>query len=175
MNLSRERELALEAAVQVACAREDVNVTDIRVLATDFFGWLVGPASASLRFGPIVDQGTKAPTEKFGAAMAQIHDDEEFDLTVDGADAKGVEVPDNPSDTTDDPTFVSSDPNVFAYRVDPANPRTGTVVAGLPGSAVGTVTIGSVTITHAVDVIPAGIATATLTEGTVRKQQAPSA
>jgi hypothetical protein len=150
---------------QPGAARADVIAT-----AEAFYRFLTGPASLSVAFGPIVKQQTHAETGKAGTAMAQIHDDEEFDLELSAADAKGAEVLDRAGDTTDDATWTSSDEAVFTYLVDPANPRKATVVAGLPGSAVGTVNLGTITITHAVDVVAADVATVNLTEGDARKQ-----
>jgi hypothetical protein len=173
-----ERALALtEAARLHAESFGDVQFEEGRreVLktATAFYSFLTGPASAVVAFGPIVKQNTLEPTGKAGSKMAQIHDDEEFDLTIPSvADAKGAEIPDRADDLTDDPTFVSSDESVFTYRTFTEDPRKATVVAGMPGSAVGTVTIGSVVVTHAVDVVPGDVATVTIQEGEVRKQQA---
>lgn len=170
-----ERALALtEAARLHAESFGDVQFEEGRreVLktATAFYSFLIGPASAVVEFGPIVKQDTLEPTGKAGSIMAQIQDDEEFDLTIPSvADAKGAQIPDLPG-LADDPTFVSSDESVFTYRIFTEDPRKATVVAGLPGSAVGTVTIGPVVVTHAVDVVPGGVATVTIEEGEVRKQ-----
>jgi len=138
--------------------------------ATAFYAFLTGPASVSVSFGPIVKQDTKQDTGKAGTAMAQIHDDEEFDVELTAADAKGAEVLDRAGDTSDDPSFVSSDETVFTYRTFGENPRKATVVGGMPGSAVGTITLGGIVVTHAVDVVAADIATVNVAEGEVRKQ-----
>jgi hypothetical protein len=169
--VSTDRRLALDEAVKLHQGSfDEMNTTNARaqVIATavDFYGYLVGPASISLEFGPILDQNTDQPTGRNGSAMAQLHDNEKMDLSFTAADAKGANVPDDPSTTSDDATWVSSDTTVFTYVVDPATPRSAIVVAGLPGSAIGTLTIGSVVATHAVDVVPAGIATISITEGT---------
>lgn len=139
--------------------------------ANVFYTFLVGPASVAVHYGPIVKQGSRTPTGQTGGAHVQIHDDEEFDLDLtDVADAKGAAIADRPGDTTDDPTFSSSDEGVFTYRTYSDDPRKVTVVAGLPGSAVGTISLGTVTVTHAVDVVPGDVATFNITEGEVRKQ-----
>ena len=172
-----DRGLALTEAVKLhAASFDDVQAgkarSEVIKTAEEFYAFLTGPASLTVTFGPIVKQQTQEETGKAGTAMAQIHDDEEFDVELSAADAKGAEVLDREGDTSDDPTFTSSDEQVFTYRVDPDNPRKATVVAGLPGSAVGTITLGSITATHAVDVVPGDVATVNITEGDVRKQNA---
>src|SRR3954466_10969994 len=92
-----ERALALTEAVKLHAGsfgdrqfeegRDAVFATALRAYA-----FLTGPATASVAFGPIVKQNTLEPTGKAGTAMAQIHDDEEFDLVLTAADAKGAEV-----------------------------------------------------------------------------------
>jgi hypothetical protein len=170
-----ERALALTEAVKLHAGsfgdrqfeegRDAVFATALRAYA-----FLTGPATASVAFGPIVKQNTLEPTGKAGTAMAQIHDDEEFDLVLTAADAKGAEVLDRVGDDTDNPTFSSSDETVFTYRTFDEDPRKATVVAGMPGKAVGTVTIGELEITHAVDVVAGNVATVQIQEGEVRKQ-----
>lgn len=174
MDQSENRRHALDLAAELSM-RGSLAADEVIPLATAFWRWLVGPASLTMTLGPIKVQGTEEETGRNATVMTQIHDNEEFDIELAAADAKGANVPDDPANTSDDPTFVSSDPKVFTYAVDPANPRKATVVAGLPGSAVGTVTLGSVVATHAVDVVPAGVATVSLTEGTVREQAPPTA
>jgi hypothetical protein len=170
-----ERALALTEAVKLHAEsfgerqpEEDRNA--VVATALRFYAFLTGPATASVAFGPIVKQNTLEPTGKAGTAMAQIHDDEEFDVALAAADAKGAEVLDRIGDTTDDPTFVSSDEAVFTYRTFNEDPRKATVVAGLPGKAVGTITLGELEITHAVDVVAGDVATVNITEGEARKQ-----
>lgn len=169
MDQSAARGHALDLAVDLVI-RRSLEENRVIPLATEFYWWLVGPASISLTFGPVLAQGTKEPRGRNGSAMAQLHDDEEFDIELTAADAKGVEVLDRAGDASDDPSFTSSDENVFTYRIDSENPRKATVVAGLPGSAVGTVVLGSITVTHAVDVVPGDVATVSITERQVRKQ-----
>lgn len=169
MDQSAVRLHALDLAVGLV-VNERLVADEIVPLATEFYRWIIGPASLSLAMGPIRLQDTQETTGRNASAMTQLHDNEEFDIELSAADAKGAAVSDDPTSTTDDPSFVTSDPAVFTYAVDPTNPRKATIVAGLPGSAVGTVSLGSITATHAVDVVPAGIATVALAEGTVRTQ-----
>lgn len=170
-----ERTLALTQAVALHAASfggQGVEEQRRAVLTTAqaFYYFLTGAASVSVSYGPIVKQNTHEETGKAGTAMAQIHDDEEFDIELSAADAKGAAVLDREGDTSDDPTFVSSDESVFTYRTFGENPRKATVVGGQPGSAVGTITLGNIVVTHAVDVVPGDIATVNITEGEVRKQ-----
>jgi hypothetical protein len=171
-----ERALALTEAVRLhAEVFGERQIEEDRKAVVDtakiFYAFLTGPASLSVHYGPIVKQESRTPTGQTGGAHVQIHDDEEFDLDLtDVADAKGAAIADRPGDTSDDPTFTSSDENVFTYRTNPDDPRTVTVVAGQPGNAVGTVQLGAVTVTHAVDVVPGDVATFNITEGEVRKQ-----
>lgn len=173
-----ERALALTEAVRLhAESFGDKQFNEGRGAVVDtanvFYTFLTGAASVSVHYGPIVKQESRTPTGQTGGAHVQIHDDEEFDIDLtDVADAKGAPIADRPGDTTDDPTFSSSDEGVFTYRIFNEDPRKVTVVAGLPGSAVGTISLGAVTVTHAVDVVPGDVATVNITEGEVRKQQA---
>jgi hypothetical protein len=172
-----ERALALAEAVKLhAESFGDTQPSDGRRAVVDtanvFYTFLTGPAAVAVHYGPIVKQGSRTPTGQTGGAHVQIHDDEEFDIDLtDVMDAKGAPVPDRPGDTTDDPVFSSSDENVFTYRTT-EDPRQVTVVAGMPGNAVDTITLGSVKVTHAVDVVPGDVATFNISEGAVRKQQA---
>jgi hypothetical protein len=173
-----ERALALTEAVRLhADSFGDRSVEEDRTATVEtakvLYAFLVGPVTAAVHYGPIVKQESRTPTGQTGGVRVQIHDDEEFDIELTGAaDAKGAPVSDRPGDTTDDATFSSSDTGVFDYRLDPDNPRKATVVANLPGSAVGTVQLGTVTVTHAVDVVPGDVATVNITEGEARKQNA---
>jgi hypothetical protein len=171
-----ERALALTEAVRLhADSFGDVQPSTGRRAVVDtanvFYTFLTGAAAVAVHYGPIVKQESRTPTGQTGGAHVQIHDDEEFDITLtDAADAKGAPIADRPGDTTDDPTFSSSDESVFTYRTFDEDPRKATVVAGMPGSAVGTITLGAVQVTHAVDVVPGDVATVNIVEGEVRKQ-----
>lgn len=92
----------------------------------------------------------------------QLHDDEKVDLSVTEADAKGVALKDTLSWTT-------SDTAVATVTVS-EDTMTGTVVAGMPGSCVITVTDGSLSATEAIDVVPGNVATISIAEGTAVPQ-----
>jgi len=160
MDLSTERGHALDVALELSD-----NVTDLLANATMIYGWLVGPASMSLAFGPIVDQATEEPTGRNGSAMTQMRDNQKVRVSLTAQDAKGADVLDRAGDTSDDPAWTSSDEGVFTWDIDPENPREAWAVAGMPGSAVGTVTIGEISATAAFDVVPGDIALVQLQTG----------
>ena len=98
--------------------------------------------------------------------MAQLHDNEQFDVVASATDAKGFVVADAftaPIDNTAVATVVAG-----------ADGATFTVVAGTPGSAVLTVTDGTLTATLAVDVVPGSVALVDLVAGTPVPQPAPA-
>lgn len=160
MDLSNERGHALDVAAQFSN-----GIAELLITATAIYGWLVGPASMSLAFGPIVDQVTEEPTGRNGSAMTQMRDDQKVRVSLTAQDAKGAEVLDRAGDTTDDPAWTSSNENVFTWDVNPDNPREAWAVAGTPGSATGTVAIGEISATVAIDVVPGDIALVQLQPG----------
>jgi hypothetical protein len=136
---------------------------DVLATADTFLTWLIGVVRIRLTAGPVVDQATGLPTgTTLGGIPVQIHDNEQFTLTADPQDSKGV-------DLADALTWTSSDESVVTLAVSD-DTHTATVVAGMPGSAVVTVSDGTLTATEAVDVVPGGVATITVTEGPVEKQ-----
>lgn len=92
----------------------------------------------------------------------QIHDNEQFTLAAVAADAKGFAVADALTWTVDDSTVAS--------LIVADDGQSVTVVAGNPGSAIVTVTDGTLTATEAVDVVAGDVALITLTEGPVTPQ-----
>lgn len=99
----------------------------------------------------------------------QLHDDEKVTLSVTVADAKGASIPDDSSITTDDLSWTVDNETVATLQVS-ADTRTCTVVAGLPGSAVVTISVGELSATEAIDVVAGNAALITITEGTPEKQ-----
>jgi len=133
--------------------------------ANRFLAWLRGTVTIHLVPGPVVDQTTGTPTgTPNGGSPVQIHDNEQFSLTVDTRDAKGFETPDAVTWTVDN--------DAVAALVVSADTRSCTIVAGSPGSAVVTVTDSDagLSATEAVDVVAAGTATISLVEGPVEVQ-----
>ncbi len=162
--LSTETAVALRWAIDTL--PDDSSTRTITDRAERFYEFLVGklPVRLDLVFGPTVDQTTHAPTGQIpqGATMAQLHDSDEFDITVTAKDAKGFEVSDAFTATADNADAVTV--------VTGADGKTFTVVAGNPGSAVVTVTDGNVSATLAVDVLPGGVALIDLVAGDPRPQ-----
>lgn len=134
-----------------------LSIAADRVLNTAdiFLAWLEKPIRISINVGNILDQKSGKPTgNKYGGSgIMQLHDNEKVDLTVTETDAKGVALKDTLTWTSD-----NADGTIITLQVS-NDTQTCTVVAGVPGSAVVTVTDGTLSATLAVDVIP-GTATA---------------
>jgi hypothetical protein len=88
----------------------------------------------------------------------QIHDNEQFALTVSAVDSKGFP-------TSDTFTAVADNPDVVSIMDDDQDGRTFLVVAGNPGSAVITISDGALSVTEAVDVITGEAVSISLVEG----------
>lgn len=173
---SEERQLALAYAARLMQAKFDESDTiattggEFLALASAIHGWLVGPAALFLTIGPILKQGTREPTGREpGGSPMQLRDNEENDLTVVVASAKGNEIPDQAGTQDDLSWTVEGDEGVVELVVS-EDTRTCTVRAVDIGSSVVKVEIGEVSATVAVDVIPGEAARVTVTEGTPRKQ-----
>ncbi|MES2210992.1 MAG: hypothetical protein V4515_12570 [Chloroflexota bacterium] len=139
--------------------------------ADAFFAWLRGPTRLLIEFGDIVKQDSLLPTgnTNAGGNMAQLHDNEQVDVTVKAVDAKGFE-------SSDALTYVSADETVATIvGATDEDSHTATIVAGNPGSTTVTVTDPTaidpatgapIFATIAVDVLAAGAVTVQVTEGT---------
>jgi hypothetical protein len=181
------RDTALLAAISLHTAAGDLRIrpgvaaaetvaTDevrIRRTADVFLAWLQGPVRVYLAPGPVTDQHTGQPTgtpSQQGDAV-QIHDNEQFDLTVHEVDGKGFET----SDPGASVAWVSSDETVAPVGVSPDG-LTFHVVAGVPGTSTvqATLTLADGTVlppaSVAVDVLPAGAVAVTLAAGPVSVQ-----
>jgi hypothetical protein len=130
--------------------------------ATIFLTWLEKPSFIKIVVGAIIDQKSKKPTGTIygGQGVMQLHDNEQVDLTVTETDAKGVSLQDTLTWTSDDTAGT-----IVTLKVS-TDTQTCTVVAGTPGSAVVTVTDGTLSATLAVDVIPGAATAITITPGT---------
>jgi len=158
------RRLALAAAVDLLSPLGEADAARVTATAQALFAWLVGPAFLVVTPGTVVSQATGQPTgtpTPTGGTM-QLHDNEQVTLTVAEADAKGVALQDTLTWTVDQAT-------VATLQVS-ADTQSALLVAGLPGSAVVTVTDGALSATLAVDVVPGGVATITVTPGTPEPQ-----
>lgn len=177
------RQTALTQAVEMHKAADSLRVrigvdavntlvldgSQVLATANRFLAWLRGTVTIALDRSQIVAQTTGFPTgTPNGGSPMQLHDNEQFTLTVDTRDAKGFETPDAVTWTID-----AAD---VAALVVAADTRSCTIVAGSPGSAVVTVTDtdAGLSATEAIDVVPAGTATITLVEGPVETQPAPA-
>lgn len=136
--------------------------------------FLVGPAALFLTIGPILKQGTREPTGREpGGSPMQLRDNEEVDLFVSVASAKGNEIADQPG-TQDDLQWSiegseGGNDGVIELEVS-ADTRTCTVRALDLGSSVVRVELGELFATVAVDVIPGEAAVVSVSTGTPRKQ-----
>lgn len=171
-----ERMTALMMAVELHKAsydnREPTTEQDADVVATAgaLFGYLGGPLVMTLIIGPILDQATGRPTgTTTKGSPVQLHDDEKVTFTVAESDAKGADVPDDPTSAADDVSWTVDNADAVSLTVS-SDTRSAEVVAGTVGSAVLTVTAGSLTATVAIDVIPAGATALTVTAGDVTQQ-----
>lgn len=174
---SDDRHLALAYAARLMQTQfdesEDVAATAGKFLAVGsaIYRWLVGPAALFLTIGPILKQGTREPTGRTpGGSPMQLHDDEEVDLFVSVASAKGNEIADQPGTQDDLDWTVEGDEGVVEITAS-ADTRTCTVRALDVGSSVVKVALGELFATVAVDVIPGDAATVSVSAGTPRKQQ----
>jgi hypothetical protein len=149
-------------------ARLTVAVLDT---ADTFLAWLRGPTRLLIEFGDIVQQDTLLPTgnTNAGGNMAQLHDNEQVDITVSAVDGKGFASADTITYAVDDETVVT------VVGGTDEDTQTATLVAGNPGSAVVTITdsaaVDSTTglplsATLAVDVIAAGAVAINVAVGT---------
>lgn len=181
---SEERKLALGVAAKLYQAQFDESKPDALAelsgkfiaTATAIHRFLVGPAALFLHRGEIRKQGTNEPTGRTpgGASMTQIRDNEEYDLTITVASAKGNEIADQPG-TQDDIQWsiegVEGPSNDVIEIEVSADTRKCTVRALDTGSAVVRFAVGDLFGTEAVDVVAGEAALLTVTAGTPRKQE----
>jgi len=153
----------------IADGTEDADAA-LRATATTIYDWYVGPVAIYVTIGTVVNQTTGQPTGTIlkGTPM-QLHDDENVDLSVLVASAKGSPIADDPSTTGDDLTWEVDDSTVASLVVSD-DTRTCTVRSGVVGSTVLTIGVGSASATLAVDVVAGDAATITINEGTPYKQ-----
>jgi hypothetical protein len=134
-----------------------------------FAAWLGSPVVSFQLMVALVtyeqaDPTKGTPTVRTPGGAVQLHDTQQVSYTVQATDTKG-----QPVTESDSLTWSSSDESVFTVNVDPGN-MSATVVAGVVGSAVLTVSDGTRQATDAIDVIPGDIAAINLTAGTPEDQ-----
>lgn len=132
-------------------------------LADAIAQWLDPLVLITVTVSPVRRQNDPHTLRAVGGTPMQIHDDEQFDVTLTAKDAKGYDV------AGESFTATADDESVAAVTQDGA---TFTVVAGNPGSTVLTFTDGTVSATLAVDVVPGDVATIEVTPGAPSKQAA---
>lgn len=136
-------------------------------IAEEVFRWATRRTPSRIRIVAVGDVTRQNPQQE--ALPMQIHDNEQFDITIEVDDAKGFAI------TGDQVTVTSADETVATVQQG-ADSQTWTVVAGNPGSTVITFDAGTddqgqpVKATEAVDVVPGNVATIKLTEGTAVPQ-----
>lgn len=119
---------------------------------------LSGPAAAlAVNTGPVHPR--PRPLE---LPAMQIHDTEQFTLSVQATDSKGFPV-------TDTLTWTVNNTDVATLAVS-SDTMSATVIAGRPGSAVVTLSDGNLSATEAVDVIPGAASKLVITEGPASPQ-----
>lgn len=103
-----------------------------------------------------------------GEDHMQVHDNEQFTLSVSAVDSKGFP-------TSDTFTVSVDNPDVVSVVDDDQDGRTFLVVAGNPGSAVVTIqeSDGPLFVTEAVDVVVGDAVTVSVVEGTPEDQPVP--
>lgn len=125
-------------------------------IADDYAAWVARrtPVRMQVTAGDVTEQEERKPM--------QIHDNEQFTLSVTESDAKGFPVIDAVEWTVDRADVVS--------LVVSDDKQSCLVVAGVPGSAVITITDGTLSATEAVDVVPGAAALISISEGAVETQ-----
>lgn len=176
---SSDRTLALACTAKLYQAQFDESEPDdlasltgtFLASASAIYRWLVGPAALFLTIGPILKQGTREPTGREpGGSPMQLRDNEEVDLFVSVASAKGNEIADQPGTQDDLAWSVEGSEGVVEIETS-EDTRTCTVRALDVGSAVVRVQLGELFATEAVDVVPGEVALVSISAGTPRKQQ----
>lgn len=161
-----ERATALGAAVRLF-ERQPTPPAPALVTgyATHFLGWLSG-ARLRLTADPLTyTQGDPAQHQAthYQGETVQLTDTQQVTLTVQPVDSKGFP-------TSDSLTWTSADESVISLQ-PAADGMSCLCVAGDPGlGVVVTVTDGTISATESFDVVPGGVATLQIGEGTPEEQ-----
>ena len=138
---------------------------DVTAYATAFLGWISG-ARLRITADPITyEQGNPslAQATRYAGGKVQLTDTQQVLLTVQPEDSKGYPTSDTLTWSSADDTVVSLQPS--------ADTLSCLVVAGVPGlGVVVTVTDGTISATDSFDVVPGGVATLQISEGTPEEQ-----
>ena len=127
---------------------------------------LVSGARLVISAGPITyEQGNPSLSQatRYAGGKVQLTDTQQVLLTVQPEDSKG-------QPTSDTLTWSSADETVVSLQPS-ADTLSCLVVAGLPGlGVVVTVSDGTISATDSFDVVPGGVATLQISEGTPEEQ-----
>ena len=161
-----ERKAALDAAVTLLAGQPlPPSAAEVTGYATVFLGWVTG-ARLRITADPITyEQGNPSLSQatRYAGGIVQLTDTQQVTLTVQPEDSKGFATSDTLTWSSADDTVVSLQPS--------ADTLSCLVVAGNPGlGVVVTVTDGTISATDSFDVVPGGVATLQITEGTPEDQ-----
>jgi len=162
---------ALEAAATVLSGQQPpADAPAVTALANQLLAW-VTRARLNLTVSPITyRQGSvpgPEPTRYTDGGNVQLTDTQQVTLTVQPEDSKGFPTSDTLTWSSADDTVVSLQPS--------ADTLSCLVVAGNPGlGVVVTVTDGTISATDSFDVVPGGVATLQISEGTPEEQPPPA-
>lgn len=186
-DVSRERERALDAALDLYRGGAFAQIVDkgpgingakfatdaVLATATALFRWLIGGVTFTLTRGPVVRQDTGLPTGTVpGGPVSQIHDDEQYTLSVEVDSAKGNVIGDDPTTEADNLTWtVEGDEGIVSVEVSD-DTRTAVVKAVDVGSVVVRIELNGtdLAVTEAVDVVAGPAALLKVTAGVPEKQ-----
>lgn len=147
---------ALSLAVAKTSSMSGGCTHEVLPTADQYAAWVARrtPVRMKVTAGDVTEQKERIPM--------QMHDNEQFTLSVTESDAKGFPVIDAVEWTVDNAEVVS--------LVVSEDKQSCLVVAGVPGSAVITITDGALSATEAVDVVAGAAALISIQEGTVEPQ-----
>ena len=140
-------------------------VADALSRAAQFWAWIQGRRITLTASALTYKQASADPPRQTITAggKVQIKDSEQFSISVEVDDSKGFAV------SGDALTYTASDPAVVSLQPS-ADGFSCLIVGGNPGSAVVTVSDGTISATEAVDVVPGDAATFKITEGAAEPQ-----
>lgn len=164
-DLSAQRLQSMQLAVQLHCHKFRGDEALVGT-ATSIFDWLIGPIAIFVTLGQVLVQGTGQPAGySVKGSQMQLRETDQIDLSVSVQSVKGSPIPDRPGDITDDLIWLISDESVAQLAVS-EDTRTCTVVAGVPGTADISVSLGDLSARLACDVVPGDASVLTISEGT---------
>jgi hypothetical protein len=162
----RERAMALDSAIRLF-ERKSLVPDPPLVLgcANAFLGWLSGARLVITADPKTYTQGSPSLSQatRYTGGTVQLTDTQQVMLSVEPVDSKGF-------DTSDTLSWSSADDSVVSLQPS-ADTLSCLVVAGVPGTGVVvTVTDGTISASDSFDVVPGGVATLQISEGTPEDQ-----